>query len=401
MREAIHRFNSLLFAWIPDVSGVPPRRQVTIGIAASVLLHVLVIAVVVILGGVLPERALDFAKSKPQAREIELIVIPPEPKVEPPKLMELAANPERQFLDSRGLSESKDAPDDASIESDIQMRAASELPATGSVPLPSQDGVDRPAPNFTTQKDTPGAKPEPAAPPVPVTEPEPAPKAEIPKPPEPVVGKPATPAAETPAISDLAALAQETMRKFRDVTKANADEVALAAKPMVRPPDTVTRIAPVEPQPVAEPRPVEMAKLTTPPPRPVRVPRSGYQPYQEKTKIEGSITNKGRNAADAISTPLARYKKQVNDAIGSRWYYYVNQRMDLISAGSVRISFAIDERGKPNGLSIDSNTANQSFADVCMRAVREAEIQPPPPDVIAPAKDGRLEYSLTFTFYNL
>ncbi len=401
MREAIHRFSSLLFAWIPDVSRVPARRQATIGIAASVVLHALIILIVVIMSGMLPQHVLDFVKSKPQIQEIELIVIPPEPKVEPPKLMELAANPERQFLDSRGLNESKDAPEDASIESDIQMRAASELPATGSVPLPSQDGVDRPGPNFTTQKDTLGAKPEPAAPPAPAPEPQPMPKAEVvAKPPEPVVEERPTPAKETPAVSELAALAQETMKKFRDVTKASDDQIAMT-KPMVTPPDTVTRIAPVErPRPVPIEQPVQVAKLTTPAPA-VRVPKSGYQPFQEKTKIEGSITNKGRNAADAISTPLARYKKQVNDAIGSRWYHYVAQRMDLISAGSVRISFAIDERGKPNGISIDSNTANQSFADVCMRAVREAEIQPPPPDVIAPIKDGRLEYSLTFTFYNL
>ena len=401
MREAIHRFNSLLFAWIPDVSGVPARRQVTIGIAASVLLHALLVLIVVIFSGMLPQRVMDFAKSKPQLQEIELIVIPPEPEVEQPKLMELAANPERQFLDSRGLNASADGPENALLESDIQMRAASELPATGSVPLPSQAGLDRPAPNFTTQKDTLGAKPEPAAPPAPAVEPKPMPQTEVvPPPPEPVVEQPPAPVKETPAISELAALAQETMRKFRDVTKSGDDQIAMT-KPMVTPPDTVTRIAPVAAQPVPQPRPVEMAKLTTPPPRAVPVPKSGYQPYQEKTKIEGSITNKGRNAVDAISTPLARYKKQVNDAIGSRWYYYVNQRMDLISAGSVRISFAIDARGKPSGVSIDSNTANQSFADVCMRAVREAEIQPPPSDVIAPIKDGRLEYSLTFTFYNL
>ena len=139
----------------------------------------------------------------------------------------------------------------------------------------------------------------------------------------------------------------------------------------------------------------------------MRVPKTGYQPFQEKTKIEGSITNKGKNAVDAISTPLARYKKQVNDAIGSRWYLYVRdpRRMTLISTGSARVTFFISLQGEVQGIKLETNSANESFADLCIDAVRDAREQIKelklPTDAIAPLKDGRLECSLTFTFYNL
>jgi outer membrane biosynthesis protein TonB len=153
-----------------------------------------------------------------------------------------------------------------------------------------------------------------------------------------------------------------------------------------------------QPRPAATPPPAQVAMLATPAPR---QPQAGYQPETRKTKIEGSISNRGKAAVDAVSTPLARYKKQVNDAIGSRWYYYIRGKMDLIAAGSVHMSFSIDAKGRPVGIRIESNTSNQSLADVCERAIREAEIEPPPPDLVAPMKDEQLDYSLTFTFYNL
>jgi len=91
-----------------------------------------------------------------------------------------------------------------------------------------------------------------------------------------------------------------------------------------------------------------VAKLITPPPRPQPIMQPGFQAQQEQTRIEGSISNRGKAAVDAVKTPLAVYRKQVNAAIGSRWYYYVRDpnKMSLISAGSARVSFFIDAQGQ-------------------------------------------------------
>ena len=147
--------------------------------------------------------------------------------------------------------------------------------------------------------------------------------------------------------------------------------------------------------------------LTTPAPKPQQARESGYQPEQEQNRIEGNISNRGKKAVDAVATPLAKYRKQVNDAIGSRWYFYVKdpQRMSLIAPGSARISFFIDAQGQIVGIKLESNSSNESFAELCTSAIRDAREQIKdlkfPVDAVVPLKDGRLEYSLTFTFYNL
>ncbi len=440
MRSASARITAQRFPGILDFPEDSAWRQVRIGIIASILLHALLLLVFFIGHFVLPiitafllsllPKSPDPQPTRPQ--EIELTIVQPAPKAEPPPpALAMEANPQKAFLDSRGLAEANEAAKDSIIESDKNMKAASELPASGDAPLPSQDGLSRPTPNFTTQQDTLGGKstpmeasrpkPEPidvapAAPPMPALyKPQPIPKENIdPVKNEPALDKPLPePATATPPtlpqVAEMNAIAQRAMDKLKQVMEADEDEIPLTTKAMVTPPKEMTE-KPVErprPVPVAQPKPVatpppaprqEMAKLTTPVPR---APQSGYQPQLEKTRIEGSISNRGKAAVDAVSTPLARYKKQVNDAIGSRWYYYIRGKMDLIAAGSVHMSFSINDRGQPVGVRVDSNTSNQSLADVCERAIREAELEPPPPELIAPLKDGRLDYSLTFTFYNL
>jgi outer membrane biosynthesis protein TonB len=411
MRSASHRFIAPLTDWIPDISGTPSRHQASIGIAASIVVHVLLLLLIAFLSGVLPRKIAEILPARPQLQEIELTIVPPAPKEEPAPAPLIEANPQKTFVDSRGLNEASEAAKNAIIESDKNMQAASEQPATGDLPLPSQDGLSRPTPNFTTQEDTLGAKPAPAAPAL--YKPQPIPKASI----DPATNEPArdqpmpAPAVETPPtlpqIAEMNALAQRALDKLKQVMEADEDEIPLTTKPMVTPPKEMTEAPPERPRPVpiAQPTPAaapaprqEVAKLTTPLPR---APQAGYQPQLQKTRIEGSISNRGKAAVDAVSTPLARYKKQVNDAIGSRWYYYIRGKMDLIAAGSVHMSFAINDRGDPVAVRVESNSSNQSLADVCERAIRDAEIEPPPPELVAPLKDGRLEYSLTFTFYNL
>jgi outer membrane biosynthesis protein TonB len=199
---------------------------------------------------------------------------------------------------------------------------------------------------------------------------------------------------------------------FKPVDKVADDEIALTKKETH--PKPVTAIEPPTdtPSPVAHAarlRPLEepMAKLTTPlpkqpqqPPQPPQPRRdTGYQPEQEQNRIEGSISNRGKKSVDAIGTPMGRYRKQVNDAIGSRWYYYIHDRMDLLAFGSVRVSFLIDPKGHVSSVRVDNNTSNQSLADVSINAIRDAEIGPPPLDPASPMSQEPLEWSLTFTYY--
>jgi outer membrane biosynthesis protein TonB len=141
--------------------------------------------------------------------------------------------------------------------------------------------------------------------------------------------------------------------------------------------------------------------LVTPAPRAQPPAKPSNQLEQEQNHIEGSISNRGRRSANTVATPLGKYRKQVIDAIGSRWQYYVKTHSDVIALGSAQVSFLVDSSGHVRAVRVESNTSNQSFADICERAIREAEIPEPPAEAIAPMRDGHLEYSINFTLYSL
>lgn len=382
----IHRLTNPILSLLPDLNHIPIRRQATWALIVSVALHFVVLIAIVLASGLLPPPSLDFARSKPKVQDLELTLVLPEPQelqiVQPEDLIK--PRNERETIDSTGLTKSDAAPEKAVFESDENMKAASEKKGAGDAPLPTMDGKTLPFTNFKTQDVLLGS---PKLPPAPedISLNQPAP--------------PLFKSQPVPKLTETAAAPKATPPPLREVEKPNDNELALAekAKPI---PEPITRVVPqteVKP-PVATPAPqekTEMAKLVTP-------PRSqpGFQAHQEQTKIEGSITNIGKPAVDAVKTPLAVYKKQVNAAIGSRWYYYVRERRDLIAFGSVKVSYAITAQGKIVDVRVVTNTSNDSLARICEQSIREAEVGPPPDEAQASMSDGRLEADLTFTYYN-
>ncbi|HWY39315.1 MAG TPA: hypothetical protein VNX27_00825 [Chthoniobacterales bacterium] len=163
------------------------------------------------------------------------------------------------------------------------------------------------------------------------------------------------------------------------------------------------------PQPTVKPTPVskndELAMLTsTPTPRPSAAtqsqqPRSSYQPLRERTRSAGSISNRGISSVNAIGTPLGRYEKMVQDAIGSRWYAYVAQKMDLINLGTTKVAFSIDRSGRVKNLKVVSNSSNEAFANVCLQSIIEIQMPPIPEDVAGTLPPEGLDEQITFTMF--
>ncbi len=381
MRSAVARLTEPLTAWLPDISRVPVRRQVTIGVLASVVLHLLGFVVMAVVAGVLPKSA-ELAPPKPP-EQLELQILEPEPQIVAAPLPE-----EKPFIDSRGLAESKPA-EDPVFESDKDMTEASEKAATGDLALPSQEGSGRIENVFETKKAAVGAVGEAPAPPTP---PPVAPQPEQATPPQ-EKSTPAPPTATPPPKTkdkpDAAEMAKTMLEKLREVEKKREEEIALQA-----------RALPPLPPPAVQREPQQMAKLTTPAPEIKPPSKPAYQPEQEQSRVEGRITNLGRNAVSAVATPLGKYKAQVYNAIGSRWLYYVKSQMDVLAIGTARVSFAVTSAGRVRDIRVEGNTANASFAEVCERAIRDAEISQPPAGSLDQMRDGRLEYSITFTLYN-
>ena len=143
---------------------------------------------------------------------------------------------------------------------------------------------------------------------------------------------------------------------------------------------------------------------STPTPRPSAAPKrqqpqSIYQPMRQRTRSAGSISNRGISSVNALGTPLGRYEKMVQDAVGSRWYAYVQEKMDLISLGTTQVVFCVDRTGKVKNLKVLSNSSNEAFANVCLQSILEIQVPPIPEDVAATLPPEGLDESITFTMF--
>src|SRR5207249_9745948 len=198
--------------------------------------------------------------------------------------------------------ESKKAPEpkEKTFESNANSIGASELAATGELPLPSQTGKDRPFMDLETHPhslETKGAQPQ----------------------------------------QSTAASQQKQMPAPQSAPITAAEQFALLTQ---KPAQETERSA-------------EASQA-----------QSAYRRLKERTHIAGNITNHGISAVNALGTPLGRYQKIVADSIGSRWYTYVKQRGDLINIGTLRLRFVVDRSGQVKDLKIIENSSNEAFANV-------------------------------------
>ena len=127
--------------------------------------------------------------------------------------------------------------------------------------------------------------------------------------------------------------------------------------------------------------------------------RSAYRAYKERTRISGRITNRGISSVNALGTPLGRYMKILLDAVGSRWYAFLEQKRDLINIGTTRLVFVVARDGHINNLKIIENTANETVANVCIQSIQEAQLPPIPDDLAATLPVEGLEMDIPFTIF--
>lgn len=138
---------------------------------------------------------------------------------------------------------------------------------------------------------------------------------------------------------------------------------------------------------------------STPPPA---VPSStaGEEPavaaaFQAATPEAPAAETDDEIGIDAIGD----WKKSVGNRIGSRWNDFRESKAGLLAVGSVRVKFAIDAKGDVSDLKIVSSTASDANAEYALRAVREADLPPIPPERLARATGGRIEIEFTFTIF--
>jgi len=296
------------------------RRTVFLALLAAILIHLLVALFLAAYSGV-------FSPATPmEDKPSELTFVDLSP----------AAPKNSAFVET---DESKKAPEpkEKTFESNANSIGASELAATGELPLPSQTGKDRPLMDFETNPyalDSKGAQPRQATAVSQQPEQKAAPQ------PEPITG-----------AEQFALLTQRSVAALERPTAASQ-------------------------------------------------PRSAYRRLKEKTHVAGNITSHGVSAVNALGTPLGRYQKIVIDSIGSRWYAFMDHRRDLANIGTLRVRFYVDRSGKVKDLKITENSSNEAFANICVQSVLEAELPPIPEDVANALPPEGLEMEgLGFTVY--
>ncbi len=119
-------------------------RKIAWALLAALILHLVIGTLMAAFSGMFSSPA--ELEDKPV--ELTIVETPPPPDMVAPK----PKNPEFRVTDP--ARESVEKPKDASIQSNANSLAASELPATGAADAPSQNGGNRPEADLETQKET-------------------------------------------------------------------------------------------------------------------------------------------------------------------------------------------------------------------------------------------------------
>jgi outer membrane biosynthesis protein TonB len=292
-------------------------RKVLWALLAAIFIHLVVAYSLAVLGGVFAP-ALPVEEKPVQLTFVDLTPAPLVPK-------------NSAFMETDESKQSAEPPKEKTFESNANSIAASELPAMGDAPLPTQMGKDRPLVDLETHSyslEMQGTQPQPSA----------APQ-ENPK--------PSAPPQPTPVTA--------------------AEQFAMLT---------------------AKPTPAVSTQA-----------QSSYRAFRERTRVSGRITNRGVSSVNALGTPLGRYQKFLVDAIGSRWYAFVEQKSDLISIGTTRVVFVVDRSGRVKGLKIIENTSNEALANVCIQSIQEAQLPPMPDDLATTLPAEGLEMDIPFTIF--
>jgi outer membrane biosynthesis protein TonB len=337
-------------------------RKLLVAVLISLFFHLLIGFSLAAFGSAFTP-ALPAVDEKP----VELTIVDSsQPAPEKPK--------DAPFIETAPSKESAEKPKEQTFESNANSIGASENPATGNMPVPEQNGKDRPFMDLETHKYSlanNGSQPQPDSESTTRQEAEPSNK------PDPKMTQP-TPAA-----------------KPKPIATPEPEQLALL-KATPPPPSKLEPDVETSPPPAV----IESVPRSLPRPKPKTAPASSYLAEKEKTRIVGNLDNRGPASVNAVGTPLGRYTKTVVDAVGSRWHYYIKAKGEVASIGTTAIHAEVDAQGHWQNMQVLSNTANEAFANICLQSFQEAHIPPIPPELIETLSNGRVSIDINFAYYS-
>jgi len=315
------------------------RKKITLAVIGSILLHLFLFLAVVGYYTIFPPPANPKgADDKQDAPQLTLLDTPPPDKAE------------QQYVRTEDDQKTDQKQDNAPFQSDKDTAAASEKQSNEQAPLPTQDGKNLESLMFRNND------------------------------------------------FSLAMNGQ-------DYSRNSADGGENAASTPAPTPDTTPTPAPTAkeddlamlrptPTPLPTPNP---NKATNNQNRP-GAPRTAYRPQNIITRMQGNVGNRGRSSVSALGTPQGRFQKAVEDAVGSLWYYFVQQRSDLLTVGTVRIEFVVNPSGEVVSARVVSNSSNETLATSSLQSIRQAKIPPMPQELVPLVPERGLEFTFSFNY---
>jgi hypothetical protein len=336
------------------------RQKILWAVFVSLLLHLVVGVSIASFGDKLQPSLPE------EEKPVELTIMELAPRPTPP-----SGPKSTPFIDTTEQTATKEEPEEKTFKSNANSIAASELPALGIAPIPTQEGKQLPTMDLTNRQhslEQEGAQSQPSSrpssPPVPSATPPPTPQPTAAQ--SPTATPPSTPQPTPTPNADLLAM-------FR-----------ASPPPTARTPGPENEIRP--PSPKASPPSVSHPPAS-----------SAYRREQIQERMAGNISKRGVSSVNAVGTPLGRYEKSVYDSIGKRWYALCDANRDRVDIGTVHVQFMVAPNGKINGIKIISGGTSESFANLCLQSIQEAKPGAIPEEVMAVLPPEGLPGEVSFT----
>jgi TonB family protein len=352
---------------LPDMSGQPGETQAFVGGVASVLFHILLLALWALLQEGWMGKLLIKLPRREVAVEMVIQMAPPPPV--PRQVVALDQLPEKVRVDSEGLAKANTPVANAKFQSDQHLEAGSMNRPKGASALPQTSARREVADKSLVQRE-----------------------------------------AKAGALDVKA----QTSGVSRMGGRSNDSKATAAAKKRAAQPQAVAAASPIGDLDDLGGELV-FRKVASGVAAPVKVierlgsgkkaksvdesPEDLFQEGKQQTRVDGGLAENGKTGVNASKTPLAAYMKQVSRAIGARWNQVIRSRMDSLETGSVKVRFKVAMDGIVHEVVLEQSSANREFSELCLDVIRAAELDPPPPEAAPLLRKGLLEIPFTFSLY--
>ena len=363
---------------VPDVNGQPDEVQAFAGIFGSLALHLVLLILWLLLQNGLIQRLLKALPQKEVPIEIFIKTIPPMFE----RLTTLQDEmKDKGRIDSAGLTEAKEAPKNATFESDKNLEAGSKEKPKGVAPLPQNNATKRTADNSLVQREAKTGTLDPRQ-----IKPAPDVSRLGSNGPSSKVTSPSTSKVASTSTSKKPAPKPEPASE----TQHNEDMDDLGGEIVFR------KVAAGAAAPVKVSETVGVGKKQ----KAVEdIPEAEAQEGKQQSKVNGGLEQNGKEGVSATRAPVAVYMKSVSRAMAARWNELIKPRMDSLDTGSAKVRFRVAMNGSVREVRLESCTANKEFADLCLDVVKQTRLDPPPPEAKPLLRDGLLDIPFTFSLY--